>query len=66
MYSVGNIANNYGYHDDHLEIYGNIKLLYCAPEANSVLWVNFISKQMKQTNWQKEIRFVLTRGKWLW
>ena len=36
MYSVGNVANNYGYHDDHLEIYGisniwNIKLLYCTP-----------------------------------
>ena len=42
MYSVGNVANNYGYHDDHVEIYGisniwNIKLLYCTPEANSVL-----------------------------
>ena len=47
MYSVENIANNYGYRGNHLEIYGNIKSLYCAPETNSVLQVNFISKQMK-------------------
>ena len=60
MYSVGNIVNNYvislvtngkqAYHDDHFQLYRNIKLLCYIQGTNIGLQVNYTSKTNKQTN----------------
>ena len=73
MYSVQRIVNTYVYicmvtyhnqtYGDHFEIYRNIESLCCVTETNMVLEDNYISKTNKSR--EKEIRFVITRGRGL-
>ena len=45
-------------------MYSNTESLYCAPETNEVLEVNYTSKD-KQPH-RKKITFVVTRGRGWW
>ena len=36
------------HHGDHFVIYTNIESLCCIPEANIILYVNYISTKMKR------------------
>ena len=42
----GNGCVNETYCSDHFTIYTYIKSLYCTPETNTVLYVNYISIQL--------------------
>ena len=44
-------------------MYRNVKSLCCVTETDVVLQVNYTSKTYEQTNSEKEIRFVVTRGR---
>ena len=53
MHSIWNLANNivttlvkgshWTYCDDHFIMYKNIKSLYCIPETNIIVYVNYNS-----------------------
>jgi len=44
-------------------MYRNVESLCCVTETDIVLQVNYTSKIYEQTNSEKEIRFVVTRGR---
>ena len=55
---------NQTYHGDYFPTHRNTESLRCAPGTYTVLQVNCTSKTNNQTNPQKEIRLVATRGGW--
>ena len=54
---------NQTYHGDYFVMYRNIKSLCCTPVNNIVLQVNYTSNKQTNEFIEKEIRFVVTRGK---
>ena len=44
-------------------MYRNVESLCCVTETDIVLQVNYTSKIYQQTNSEKEIRFVVNRGR---